>query len=89
MTLRALGIAAIMLAFTTSTYAGGVDWSNYIEKPGESRPLVKTTKEPKRSQQASPKTAPAAKKAKAKRVARPAKAKKAKAKAKVKTKRRR
>jgi hypothetical protein len=81
MTLRALAVAAILLAFTSSTFAGGVDWSNYLEKPGESRPLVKTTPEPKRSQPAA-KAEPAAKKTKAKRVARPAKAKTNKAKAK-------
>ena len=75
-------LAAILLAFTTGAYAGGVDWSNYIEKPGESRQLVKTTPEPKRSEPASAKRAPTAKKTKAKRVARPAKAKTSKAKAK-------
>lgn len=84
MTLRVLGVAALLLAFTTSSYAGRVDWSSYIEKPGESRPLVKSTPDSKSSQQTSTKAAPTAKKAKAKtkRVARPAKAKTSKAKAK-------
>lgn len=81
MTLRALGVVAILLAFTTGAYAGGVDWGAYLEKPGESRPLVKTTAAPKRSE-AKTKAAPTAKKAKAKRVARPAKTKPGKAKAK-------
>ena len=84
MTLRALGVVAILLAFTTGAYAGGVDWGAYLEKPGESRPLVKTTAEPKSSQPAKTKATPAAKKAKAKRVARPAKAKAKTSKAKAK-----
>lgn len=87
MTLRALGVAAFLLAFTTSASAGRVDWSSYLEKPGESRPLVKTTPEPKSTKQAKAKKAPAAKKAKAKRVARPAKAKAKSNKAKAKRRR--
>ncbi len=84
-----LRVLAIVFAFTTtSAYAGGVDWSDYVEKPGESRPLVKTTPEPTRAAE----PAPTAKPAKAKRVARSAKAKKAgkaKAKSRTKAKRRR
>jgi hypothetical protein len=91
MTLRALGVAAILCVFTSSAFAGGVDWSDYIEKPGSSRPL------PAQKSAAIPDAEPAAAptkakpKAKAKRVARSSKAKTAKAKAKsrAKAKRRR
>jgi hypothetical protein len=83
MTLRALGVAAILLAFTTAATAGRVDWGDYLEKPGESRQYTKTTPEPKSTAAVeSTKKAPTAKKATAKRVARPTKAKTSKAKSK-------
>src|SRR4029079_8233670 len=61
MTLRALGVAAILLAFTTAATAGRVDWGDYLEKPGESRQYTKTTPEPKSTATASTKPAPTAK----------------------------
>lgn len=82
MTLRALGVAAILLAFTTAATAGRVDWGDYLEKPGESRQLVKTTPEPKTAQPVSAKKAPTAKQVKGKRVARSTKAKTSKTKSK-------
>jgi hypothetical protein len=95
MTLRALGVVAILMVFSSSAVAGGVDWSDYIEPAGGSRPLVT-----KAAPVAQPETAPAPSKAKptkgkanakAKRVARSSKAKtnKAKAKSRAKAKRRR
>jgi hypothetical protein len=89
MTLRVL---AILLAFTTSAIAGGVDWSNYIEKPGESRPLPLQKRAPIADGDTAPKPVKASatkKAASKKRVARPSKAKTSKAMAKRMAKRRR
>lgn len=94
MTLRALGVAAILLVFTSSAVAGGVDWSDYIEKPGSSRalPMQKSAPIDFDEEPAPAKATPTkATKAKPKRVARTSKAKtnKTKAKSRAKAKRRR
>jgi hypothetical protein len=92
MTLRALVVAAILLVFTSSAVAGGVDWSDYIEKPGSSRPLpMQKTAPIDFDEEAAPAKTTKATKAKPKRVARTSKAKtnKAKAKSRAKAKRRR
>jgi hypothetical protein len=95
MTLRALGVAAILLVFTSSAVAGGVDWSDYIEKPGTSRalPMQKTAPMIDFDEEPAPAKATPTKatKAKPKRVARTSKAKtnKTKAKSRAKAKRRR
>jgi hypothetical protein len=91
MTLRALGVAAILMVFTSGALASGVDWSEYIEKPGTSRPLPMQKSAPIVDVDAAPAATKAKPKAKAKRVARSSKAKpnKAKAKSRAKAKRRR
>lgn len=91
MTLRALGVAAILLVFTSSAFASGVDWSQYVEKPGTSRPLPMQKSAPMPDAEPAAAPAKATPKAKGKRVARTSKAKtnKAKAKSRTKAKRRR
>lgn len=86
MRLRALLVPAMVLAFlTTSAYAGGVNWADYIEKPGDKRKLSNSSPQ-WGSKQANAKDTSAAKKAKAERAARPAKAKATKTKAKTRGK---
>jgi hypothetical protein len=91
MTLRALGVAAILMLFSSSAVAGGVDWSDYIEKPGSTRPLPMQKSVPVVDDAPAPAKATNTSKAKPKRVARTSKAKtnKAKAKSRAKAKRRR
>lgn len=86
MRLRALLVPAIVLVFmTTAAHAGGVDWSDYVEKPGDRRKLVNISPQWS-APPAKAKDAKTAKKAKPDRVARPAKAKANKSKAKTRGK---
>jgi hypothetical protein len=94
MTLRALGVAAILLVFTSSAVAGGVDWSAYIEKPGTARRLPMQKSVPVAGDEPAPaKVTKKKSTAKSKRVARTSKAKakasRAKAKSRANAKRRR
>ena len=78
MRLAALAVVVLALAFTTEARAGGVDWSEYIDKSGSSKLPPQKTPTPAYVD-AKPKPEKASK-----RTARAKKAKATKAKAKAK-----